>query len=208
MNIPFKQNKWLQLLVVVLAIFWVVLAIRPTNRTQWFLENLLLIAALLTLALTYKKFSFSNLSYTLIFIFLCLHAYAAHYAYQNTPFDVWLKASFHTQRSYFDRVVHFAFGLCWTYPFRELYVCISTQRKLWTYVIPAAVVFSCSAFFEILEVAVAYAASLIGRAGQVGEDYLGLQGDIYDSQKDMGLGLLGAIVAMGITAGIIRAKEK
>ncbi|ULL16217.1 DUF2238 domain-containing protein [Paenibacillus sp. H1-7] len=194
--IPFSRNHLLQVLFVSFLVFWAVMAIRPTDRLQWLLENVLVVVSGLLLILTYPKYRFSNLSYLCIFVFLCLHTYAAHHTYQNTPMDMWLKASFHTQRSYFDRVVHFAFGLLLTYPMREMLMRKAGLRGFWSLAVSAAVIFACSALFEILEMIVA----LVG--AQAGQDYMGMQGDPFDTHKDMALGLAGAIVSMGIVAWV------
>ncbi len=114
---------------------------------------------------------------------------------------MWLKASFHTQRSYYDRVVHFAFGLFWTYPFRELLTRAAALRGFWSYIIPVAVCFSCSACFEIIEMGAAFV------AGQKGLEYVGLQGDVFDTQKDMGLGLAGAVISMCMLAWVLWRKK-
>ncbi|MFC3771226.1 DUF2238 domain-containing protein [Paenibacillus sp. GCM10012303] len=195
-HIPFWRNRVLQLLIAVYAAFWIYMALSPTNRMQWLMENMLPVAAVLALTFTYRKYRLSTLSYLLLFAFFCLHTYAAHYTYQSTPFDVWLKSAFHTERSYFDRVVHFAFGLLWAYPVRELLVRKANLRGVWTYAVSVSIVFGCSALFEILEMVVA----LIG--SQAGEDYMGMQGDLFDSQKDMALGMAGAVVAMGLLGWI------
>ncbi|TVY10674.1 DUF2238 domain-containing protein [Paenibacillus cremeus] len=155
------------------------------------MENILVLAAVIFLTILSRKFPLSNQSYFLIFIFLCFHTYAAHYTYDGTPFDRWLKENFHAQRSYFDRVVHFLFGLLLAPVLKEVLVRTNRLKGLWIYALPVACVFALSAFFEILEMFVA----LFG--GSAGEDYMGLQGDIYDSQKDMGLGLLGGACTMG-----------
>lgn len=201
-NIPFVRNQLLQLIIVVFILYWGAMAFAPTDRSLWLIESILPVAVSLVLAFTYKKFRFSNLSYLFMFIFLCLHTFAAHYTYQNTPFDEWLKAAFHTKRSYFDRVVHLTFGLFWTYPFRELLTRAARLRSFWSYAVPAAVVISLSATFEIIEFVVA----LI--AGQSGQNYVGLQGDIFDTQKDMALNFIGAIVSMGLLAWMMWRREK
>lgn len=182
------------------------MAISPTDRFQWTMENALLVGTVLVLAFTYGKFRFSNLSYLLIAVFLCFHTYGAHYTYQNTPFDAWLKASIHTQRSYYDRVVHFAFGLLMAYPFRDALTRLKTlnNRGFLSYFIPAALILSAGAVFEIIEMIAALA------AGQAGQDYAGLQGDPFDSEKDMALSSVGGIIAVLTLAAIhksMRTKE-
>ncbi|SCW78658.1 putative membrane protein [Paenibacillus tianmuensis] len=196
-ELPFSRNIILQLLLAVFVVFWIVMAISPTDRIQWLMENVLVVAAFFTLLFTYKAFRFSNLSYLLIFLFLCVHVFAAHYTYQNTPVDQWLKASFHLQRSYLDRVVHFLFGLCLAYCLRELLIRAAGLRNFWSYGILVMSMLGFSALFEIVEMG---AASV---AGQAGADYLGLQGDVFDTQKDMLMGLVGAIISMGTLAIIL-----
>lgn len=183
--------KQLQVMLFVFAVYWGILAISPTSRIQWLMENLLLIAVVLLLAGTYRRFQFSMLSYWLILIFLCFHAYGAHYTYQGTPFDAWLKGSFHTHRSYYDRVVHFLFGLLWTYPAREWLTRVTAvKRGIWSFVMPVAIVFGFSSLFEVIEMGAAFF------TGQAGQEYVGKQGDSFDSEKDMGLGLAGAVLCM------------
>lgn len=201
-DIPFSRNWLLHLMIVIFTVYWVYTAISPTERIQWLMESLLPVAVVIVLAFTYKVFKFSNLSYLFIFIFLLLHTYGAHYTYQGTPFDTWLKATFHTQRKYYDRVVHFAFGLFWAYPFRELLTRVAVKRGFWSYALTVAVVVSCSASFEIIEMGAAIVVE------KYGEEYVGMQGDVFDSHKDMGLGLAGAIISLGILAWVMWRKKK
>jgi putative membrane protein len=188
----------LKLLTGVFVVFWSVMAISPTDRSQWLLENILVILAAALLAFTYRKMKLSDPAYALIALFLCLHTYAAHYTYQATPVDMWLKAAFHTHRSYFDRFVHFMFGLLLLYPLREVLLRILSLRAWWSYAVPLAFLVSFSALLEMGVAAV---------AGQIGQDYVGLQGDPFDSEKDMALSLTGALLA-GVIAGIGQKKKK
>lgn len=201
-DVSFSRNWPLHVMMFIFTAYWVYSAFSPTNRIQWLMENVLLIVVVLVLVFTYKVFRFSNLSYLFMFIFLILHTYGAHYTYQGTPFDAWLKGSYHTQRSYYDRVVHFFFGLLWVYPFRELLVRAVALRGFWSYAIPAAVVLCFSASFEIIEMFAAYATE------KYGEEYVGMQGDVFDSHKDMGLGIAGAILFLGILAWVRWRKKK
>lgn len=201
-TLPFSRNRVLQLLLAAYAIFWVAMALYPTDRFQWLMENLLPVATVIAVCWTYRKFQFSGLSYVLIFAFLFLHTYAAHYTYENTPFDQWLKSAFHTRRSYFDRVVHFAFGLLLAYPFREALVRLAGLRGSWSYLIPAAAILTCSAWFEIMEAIVAML------SGQLGTQYMGMQGDVYDSEKDMASSLVGVVISLGGLALLHKRKAK
>jgi putative membrane protein len=200
-GIPFTRNRMLQGMIALFAVFWGAMAVAPTDRIQWLMENILVFVAVIALSVGYGtgKLRLSNLSYLLIFLFLCVHTFAAHYTYQNTPFDMWLKAALHTKRSYFDRVVHFAFGCAWIYPIREIVPGELRRHAFWLSVIPLAIVFGFSSVFEIIEM---IAAALMKQAGQ---QYLGLQGDVFDTQKDMALGLLGGLtVTIGLAASARR----
>lgn len=201
-RIPFAQNKPLQFMLIVMIIFFGIMAISPTDRTQWLASTLPLIVIILIHVFTYKRFRFSNLSYLLMLLFFCLHTYAAHYTYEGTPFDHWLKSSFHTKRGYYDRIVHFAFGLLFALPFLEILKFKIKLHGIWVYIMPVVVVLGFSALFEIIEM---LAALVAGPGGEA--KFVGMQGDVFDSQKDMALGFLGGVASMGILAWIIRSKE-
>lgn len=200
--IPFARNKPLQLMIIIFILFFGLMAFSPTDRSLWYAYNITPTIIILILAFTYKRFRFSNLSYLLMLVFFCLHTYAAHFTYEGTPLDDWLKTTFHTKRSHYDQVVHFAFGFFIAFPFLEILKSKVKLHGIWSYVLPVIVVLGFSAFFEILEMLAALVAGPSGEA-----KFVGMQGDIFDTQKDMALGLLGGIVSMGILAWIIRKRE-
>ncbi|EFM12388.1 conserved hypothetical protein [Paenibacillus curdlanolyticus YK9] len=200
-QLPFKRNYVLHLWIGIYIVDWIIMAITPTNRLQWLAENVLIVITIAFLAFTYRSARLSSLSYLLILIFMCLHTYAAHFTYEGTPFDHWLKSHYHTRRSYYDRLVHLAFGLCWSLPFREWLMSKVHIRGVWTYLMPVVVVLSFSGLFEILEMLAALAG---GKGGEA--RFIGLQGDVLDTQKDMSIGLIGSILAMGILAYIRKRK--
>ncbi|WP_238404416.1 DUF2238 domain-containing protein [Paenibacillus paridis] len=194
-SIPFSRNKPLHFMIIVFILFFGLMAISPTNRSQWLANSLALVIFILTLVITYKWFRFSNLSYLFMLVFFLLHIYAAHYTYEGTPFDHWLKISLHTKRSYYDRVVHFAFGLLFAFPLLEILKFKVKLSGVWIYILPVVAVLSFSALFEILEMAAALVAGPSGEA-----KFVGMQGDVFDTHKDMALGLLGGVVFMCIFA--------
>ncbi|MCQ6559770.1 DUF2238 domain-containing protein [Paenibacillus mendelii] len=191
-DIPFRSNRLLQISVVVFSLYWIFMGIWPVQRSLWLVENLLVVALAVLLVWTYRKFRFSNQSYLFILLFLVLHTFATHYSYATTPIDEWLKTTFHTKRSYYDRFVHFAFGLLWVYPFGELYVRLAGRRGAWPFVVPAAIVMALSALFEITEAA---GAIIVGQEPKGGE-FVGMQGDVFDTQKDMFAAFIGALLAI------------
>jgi len=190
-RLPFTQNRLLQGLVAWLAGFWLLMAIAPNNRFDWLLENLLVFVYLALLAATYPRFRFSNTSYALFTLFLTLHLLGAHYTYAETPIGFWLQDLFGFSRNHYDRIVHFSYGLLIAWPFRELLLRLSGVRTGWAAFLAINMVLAFSAFFELLEAWIAMIVS-----PELGDAYLGTQGDIWDAQRDMALALLGAILAM------------
>jgi putative membrane protein len=195
--------RYVSTLAGVLALLWVVLAIDPFDRKDWLLENVLLVLAIALLAATYRRFPLSRISYTLIFLFLCLHTIGAHYTYAEVPYDEWWRSltgtSFNEmvgwKRNNFDRVVHFSYGLLLAYPVREIFLRVAGVRGFWGYFLPLDLTMSTSMLYELVEWA---AAEVFG--GELGVAYLGTQGDIWDAHKDMALASLGALIAMSVVA--------
>jgi putative membrane protein len=190
-------------LLALFTVWWIAWAIEPLDRDAWLLENALVAVALFVLVATYRWFPLSRVSYTLIFLFLCLHTLGAHYTYADVPYDRWWASlsgrSFNElvgwERNNFDRVVHFSYGLLLAYPIRELFLRIAGVRGFWGYFLPLDLTMSTSALFELLEW---FAAELFG--GDLGVAYLGTQGDVWDAHKDMALASLGALITMSVTA--------
>ena len=101
------------------------------------------------------------------------------------------------ERNNFDRVVHFCYGLLLAYPIREVFLRVASLRGFWGYFFPLDITMSTSMLYELIEWG---AAAIFG--GDLGQAYLGTQGDVWDAHKDMALASLGALIAMLITAGL------
>ena len=192
---PLSRNPFLRRLLFAYLVIWSVAAVSPWDRHTWLLENLLVFAGVGTLAVTHARFVFSNLSYGLIFVFLVLHAVGSHFTYSAVPIGSWLRDVFELERNHYDRAVHLAFGLLLAYPMRELSLRRIHAHSIWSYVVPVLAILSMSSAYEIVEWWAARAVN-----PEVGLAYVGAQGDPWDGQKDMSLALVGAIVAMSITA--------
>ncbi len=188
-----------------------VLGIRPHNREDWILENIIAFAFVGALAATARRFPFSRISYTLIFTFLCLHAVGAHYTYSIVPYDDWfeavtgrsLSAVMGWERNHYDRLVHLCYGLLMAYPIREIFLRIGEARGFWGYFLPLEMTVATSAVYEIFEWGVA---TIFGP--ELGTLYVGTQGDPWDAQKDMTLAATGAIIAMAATAFVASRTER
>lgn len=174
-----------------LLVVWTWAAIAPFDRRDWLLENLLVFAYGALLIGTYRRFAFSTRSYALITIFVTLHLVGSHYTYAEVPFGHWLKDWLQLERNHYDRIVHFAYGLLLAWPSREVLLRLAHVRQSWSPLLAVSLVLAFSAFFEILEALVAMIVS-----PELGDAYLGTQGDIWDAQKDMGLAVAGATLAM------------
>jgi putative membrane protein len=189
------NKRYLLFLTIAFAIYWLAWAIHPKYFTNWLVENTLLAALVVFLAVTRRRFPLSNLSYSLIAIFLALHTIGAHYSYSEVPYNDWFKALFgrplHGGRNMFDRLVHFCFGLFMAYPIREMFLRVARVRGFWGYYLPLDVTMSFSMLYELIEWA--YAACAGGDAGAA---FLGTQGDEWDAQKDMAIATLGGLISM------------
>ena len=190
-----KSNCWLQFFIVLFLVCWVNSYIGNIDTANWLLENTLVFLFLGFLIISYKKFQFSDLSYLLICVYLCLHVYGSKYTYAENPFGYWLKDYFNMSRNHYDRIVHFSFGFLLAYPMRELFLKWFKFPNWVAWTLPIEITLSISGFYELIEWAVA---DVFFKAQ--GDAYLGTQGDIWDAQKDIFLAFLGAITATTIVS--------
>ena len=206
-----RVDRYVATIAAVFALIWLGLAIEPRHRADWALENALVVVAVPVLALAYRRRALSRVSYTLVFVFLTLHAVGAHYTYSEVPYDAWIRAltgqsldaTLGWQRNNFDRLVHFAYGLLLTYPVREVVVRATGLRGFWGYFLPMDLTMSTSATYELIEWG---AAMVFG--GDLGIAYVGAQGDPWDAQKDMWLAVLGAVLATVAAAARHRLRDR
>lgn len=200
-----SHKSYMLLLGVIFFFVWLILAIKPLYRKDWFMENVLVFVFVFIIVATFKKFPLSRVSITFIFIFLCLHEIGAHYTYSEVPFNLWsetlfgksINSLFGWERNNFDRVIHFLYGVLLCYPIREIYLQIANVKGFWGYFLPLDFTMLTSMLYELFEWATA---EIFG--GDLGVAYLGTQGDVFDAQKDMLLATTGALISMTITATI------
>ena len=174
-------------------------AYHPDKIFDWGLENVTATAFLILVFSTYRKFVFSDLSYLLMLVYLGIHEWGAHYKYSDVPLGEWLKPILHTARNDYDRVAHFAFGFLLAYPMREIAMRALRTSGNWLYYLPVECTLGLSAVYEILE---ALAASVL--TPERGEEFVGMQGDMWDSQEDMFMAGLGAFVAVLIIGAVVK----
>lgn len=190
-----SKNWWLKTFLAVFTICWINSYVGNTDTSNWLLENTLVFIFLGFLIFTYKRYQFSDLSYLLICIYLCLHVYGSKYTYAENPFGYWLKDEFGLSRNHYDRIVHFSFGFLLAYPLREMFLKWYKFPSWVAWTLPIEITLSVSAFYELIEWAVA---DVFFKAQ--GAAYLGTQGDVWDAQKDIMLAFSGAVLATTIVS--------
>lgn len=193
------------------VLLWLVLAVAPWYRDDWLLENALVLVAVPVLVATARRQRFSNFAYTMLFVFFCLHEIGAHYTYSMVPYDPAfqaltgrsLDALLGFERNHYDRLVHFSFGLLLVPATAELLADRAGLRGAWAVVLPVLAIEALSAIFELIEWA---AATVFG--GDLGQAYLGTQGDVWDAQADMALALLGASIMQALRTASRRRRSR
>lgn len=197
---PLRTNRWLQAFIVFFILNWINSFVGNTDTANWLLENTLVFLFIGFLIFSYKRFRFSDLSYLLICIYLCLHVYGSKYTYAENPLGYWLKGELGWSRNHYDRIVHFSFGFLLAYPMREMFLKWLSFPAWVAWTLPIEITLSISGFYELIEWGVA---DVFFKAQ--GDAYLGTQGDIWDAQKDIFLAFSGAIIATTIVSVIKKA---
>lgn len=183
------RGPLLCLSVVVVALAWS--GISPRSRFTWLLEILPILIALPILLTTYLRFRLTNPSYVLITIFAVVLCVGGHYTYEHVPLGNWLRDALGLSRNHFDRIGHFLQGVVPALLSREVLLRTSPLRPGgWLRTIVVSISLAISALYELVEWAVAML------AGEAADAFLGMQGDVWDTQKDMALAGLGAIAAL------------
>jgi putative membrane protein len=202
-NIPFRKNRFLQIMCVLFAAVFISLSIHPVMVEDWWLENGMVFIFVGLLIATYRRLALSQFSYLLIFVYLCMHEWGAHYRYALDPIGEWVKQLWGSTRNPFDRWTHLAFGLMMYYPQREALVRGAGLRPPWSFWIPAILLLGYGAGYELVE---ALAAAVL--SPEAAEAFLALQGDPWDTHKDMFMALAGAVMAMSITFIALRWRAR
>ncbi|OGI16277.1 MAG: hypothetical protein A3E38_02750 [Candidatus Moranbacteria bacterium RIFCSPHIGHO2_12_FULL_54_9] len=175
-------------LFLVFSALWVYLAINPLYREAWMFENIVIALFAPMVVWSYFAFRLSNISYLLIFIFASLHILAAHYTYADTPWGRFISELWGLERNHFDRVAHFLYGLFMVAVFSDLLKKYLPKEKWAVGLFLFAISFSVGALYEVGE----FVVGVVGDP-EAGLAFLGFQGDIWDTQKDMVLQGIGAI---------------
>ena len=177
------------LTTVIVVILWS--AWRPYDRFTWWLEVTPGLVAIVVLLATYRRFHFTTLCYTLIALHICVLCVGGHYTYARVPAFEWLRPLFAWQRNNYDRLGHFMQGFVPAIITREVLLRFGVlARKSWLPFLVLSICLAISALYELIEW---WTALLSGGAAS---DFLGTQGDVWDTQSDMFVALIGATAAL------------
>lgn len=183
--------KYIYFLLALFFISLIASIINPKEVFTCFLEIIPAIIGVLILALTFKKFRFTNLTYTLILVHCIILFIGGHYTYAEVPFFDYIKEIFHQSRNNYDKVGHFAQGLVPAMIIRELFIRknVVSNKSFFNFII-VSICLAISAAYEWIEWGVSIA------TGDGGDAFLGTQGYVWDTQSDMLFATIGAITGL------------
>ena len=178
-----KKTTW----IVIFILIFVWSAIDPKSYFTWFLEVLPAVVAIAILACTQKTFPLTPLAYGMILVHAIILMVGGHYTYAEVPFGELIG----TGRNNYDKIGHFAQGFIPALLAREILLRKSVvQSKKWLNFFVVTTCLAISAFYELIEWWVAEL------SGESAEAFLGTQGYMWDTQSDMALALLGAVLSL------------
>ncbi|MBM4258807.1 MAG: DUF2238 domain-containing protein [Deltaproteobacteria bacterium] len=184
------KNSELIVLLVVGTILLIWSGIQPHDRFTWVLEVAPILIGVPLLFATFTRFPFTPLVHRLIFVHALILMLGGHYTYAEVPLGYWMKDLFGFARNHYDRIGHFAQGFIPAMIARKILLrCSPLVPGKWLFFLVCCVCLAFSATYEFIEW---WTAVMTGEAATA---FLGTQGDPWDTQWDMFLALIGAIVA-------------
>ena len=199
-----KQKNYRLGLFIAYLVIWALLAINPVYREDWLLENILVFAGVPFILWLDRRTPLSNLSYTLIFLFMVLHTYGSHYTYSETPAGRMVSDWLGLERNHYDRFVHFLWGFLLTIPLFEVFrKKVSRKRLVLDFIFAGSILLTLGVAYEFME----WAAAIVV-APEAGTAFLGTQGDIWDAQKDLLMNVVGTFAAVVFWPFIVKQPKK
>jgi putative membrane protein len=165
--------------------------LHPYDRTTWLLEIFPILIALPIMWLTYKRFPLTTLLYIFIFVHAVVLMGGGAYTYARVPLGFEIAEWFHLSRNPYDKIGHFMQGFVPALVAREILIrgVFVRGKKMLAFIV-ISIVLAISATYELIE----WAAAVI--MGQGADEFLGTQGDPWDTQSDMFFALIGAVTAL------------
>jgi putative membrane protein len=180
---------WLLLASLAAVLLWS--GIGPKERSTWWLEVAPVLIGVPILLATYRRFPLTPLAYILVWLHAIILIIGGHYTYAEMPLFNWVRDAFGLARNHYDRVGHFAQGFVPAILAREVLLRTSPLRPGgWLFFLVCCACLAISATYELVE----WWAALL-TSPETGTAFLGTQGDVWDTQWDMFLALVGSIAA-------------
>jgi putative membrane protein len=190
-----EKTKLLCFALISLIAILIISGIQPYDRATWVMEVLPVMIVLPILIISYKHFPLTPILYGLIYLHAIVLIVGGCYTYARVPFGFELANLFDLQRNPYDKIGHFLQGFVPALAARELLIRHQfVQHKKMLVFIVICITLAISAVYELIE----WAAALI--MGQGADEFLGTQGDVWDTQSDMFFALIGAIGALSLLA--------
>ena len=191
-RIPLLVALLVATIIALLASAW-----RPYDRLTWLMEVAPVLIALPLLVATRARYPLTTLLYLLIFAHACVLIVGGAYTYARVPLGAWVQEALSLDRNPYDKLGHFMQGFVPALLAREILVRGGYVRgRRMTAFLCLCVALAISATYELIEWAAAVA------LGQSADDFLGTQGDPWDTQSDMLMALIGASTALTVLSGI------
>ncbi len=191
------ERRWLLPLLLVVLVLLGVSGWQPYERSTWWMEVAPILIAAPVLVFTHRRFPLTSLLYALIAMHAVILLVGGAYTYARVPAGFWVQETFGLSRNPYDKLGHFAQGFVPAMIAREIFVRQGIVRAgHWPAVLAAACALSVSLLYELVEWGAAVA------LGQGAEAFLGTQGDPWDTQSDMGMACLGAVVALALLSRV------
>ncbi|MFO1435068.1 MAG: DUF2238 domain-containing protein [Gammaproteobacteria bacterium] len=190
-RLPPTRARWLVLALCLILALLALSGWQPYDRATWLMEVLPVVVAIPVLWFTYGRFPLTSLLYALIFAHAVVLIVGGTYTYARVPLGFQLQELLHLSRNPYDKIGHFFQGFVPALIAREVLIRGNHVRGLGMLAfLIVCVVLAISATYELIEWWVA----LI--FGQGADEFLGTQGDPWDTQSDMFFALIGAVVAL------------
>ena len=183
------------LILVLTVLVWS--GIQPHDRFTWFLEVAPVLVGIPILLLTANRFPLTLLTCVLLAIHACILMVGGKYTYAEVPLGYWLEGAFGWTRNNYDRIGHFAQGFVPAIVGREILLRTSPLRRgKWLAFLVVCICLAISATYELVEWGTAVS------TGGAADAFLGTQGDPWDTQEDMAMAAVGAVVALLTLTGV------
>ncbi len=194
-----RVTSWREpaVLLALTGVALVISGIGPEDRLTWIMEILPVLIAAPILIITARAFPLTPLCYRLIFIHALILILGGHYTYAKVPLGLWAQEAFDLARNHYDRVGHLAQGFIPAIITREVLLRRTPLRRGgWLLTLVTAVCLAISAAFELVEWSAAIS------LGEEADAYLATQGDVWDTQQDMFMALIGSLTAQLTLGGV------